>query len=148
MEEEAAERARREGRRARREDLGDIRRQPRHLRRPKVFAELRHSGESTSHKRVARIMRENGWVGTTRGCAKRPKGEAKAAAPQANSTPDLVRREFSADGPNRAWFADITYVRTHQGWLYLAVVMDIWSRMIVGWSMSDRMTAGLVIPSI
>lgn len=88
-------------------------------------------------------MRENGWVGTTRGCAKRPKGEAKAAAPQANSTPDLVRREFSADGPNRAWFADITYVRTHQGWLYLAVVMDIWSRMIVGWSMSDRMTAGL-----
>lgn len=110
---------------------------------PKVFAELRHSGESTSHKRVARIMRENGWVGTTRGCAKRPKGEAKAAAPQANSTPDLVRREFSADGPNRAWFADITYVRTHQGWLYLAVVMDIWSRMIVGWSMSDRMTAEL-----
>ena len=110
---------------------------------PKVLAELKRAGESTSRKRVARIMRENGWVGTTRGCAKRPKGEAKAAAPQANSAPDLVRREFSADGPNRAWFADITYVRTHQGWLYLAVVMDIWSRMIVGWSMSDRMTAGL-----
>ena len=110
---------------------------------PKVFAELRRRGERTSRKRVARIMRENGWAGTTRGCAKRPKGEAKAAAPQANSAPDLVRREFSADGPNRAWFADITYVRTHQGWLYLAVVMDIWSRMIVGWSMSDRMTAGL-----
>ena len=110
---------------------------------PKVLAELKKAGESTSRKRVARIMRENGWVGTTRGCAKRPKGEAKAAAPQANSAPDLVRREFSADGPNRAWFADITYVRTHRGWLYLAVVMDIWSRMIVGWSMSDRMTAGL-----
>lgn len=50
---------------------------------------------------------------------------------------------FSADGPDEAWFADITYVRTHQGWLYLAVVMDIWSRRIVGWSMSARMTAEL-----
>ena len=110
---------------------------------PKVLAGLERAGESASSKRVARIMRENGWVGTTRGCAKRPKGEAKAAAPQANSAPDLVRREFSADGPNRAWFADITYVRTHRGWPCLAVVMGIWSRMIVGWSMSDRMTAGL-----
>ena len=110
---------------------------------PKVFAELRRRGVRTSRKRVARIMRENGRAGTTRGCAKRPKGEPKQAAPQANAAPDLVRREFGADGPNRAWFADITYVRTHQGWLYLAVVMDIWSRMVVGWSMSPRMTADL-----
>lgn len=110
---------------------------------PKVLAELRKAGESTSRRRVARIMREDGWAGTTRGCAKRPKGGAKAAAPQASSAPDSVRREFSADGPNRAWFAGITYVRTHRGWLYLAVVMDIWPRMVVGWSMSDRMTAGL-----
>ena len=110
---------------------------------PKVFAELRRRGVRTSRKRVARNMRENGRAGTTRGCAKRPKGEPKQAAPQANSAPDLVRREFGADGPNRAWFADITYVRTHQGWLYLAVVMDIWSRMVVGWSMSPRMTADL-----
>ncbi|MCF6412911.1 IS3 family transposase [Collinsella tanakaei] len=85
----------------------------------------------------------NGMVGTTRGCARRPKGAAKPAAPQANAAPDLVKRDFSADGPNRAWFADITYVRTHRGWLYLAVVMDIWSRMIVGWSMSPHMTADL-----
>ena len=110
---------------------------------PKVFAELKRQGVSTSRKRVARIMRENGWVGTTRGCAKRPKGGKKAAAPQAGAAPDLVKRGFSADGPDRFWFAGITYVRTHQGWLYLAVVMDIWSRMIVGWSMSPRMTAGL-----
>lgn len=88
-------------------------------------------------------MRDNGMVGTTRGCARRPKGAAKPAAPQANAAPDLVKRDFSADGPNRAWFADITYVRTHRGWLYLAVVMDIWSRMIVGWSMSPHMTAEL-----
>ena len=98
----------------------------------------------TSRKRVARLMRENGWAGTTRGCARRPKGERKAAAPQANAAPDLVRRDFSADGPDRARFGrQSTYVRTHQGWLYLAVVMDIWSRMIVGWSMSDRMGAEL-----
>ena len=110
---------------------------------PKVFAELRRAGVSTSRKRVARIMRENGWAGTTRGCAKRPKGAAKPAAPQAGAAPDPVRREFRADGPNRAWFADITYAGTHQGWIYLEVVMDIWSCRIVGWSMSDRMAAGL-----
>lgn len=110
---------------------------------PKVHAELRRRGVRVSRKRVARVMRENGWAGATRGCAKRPRGGAKPAAPQANAAPDLVRRDFSADGPNRAWFADITYVRTHQGWLYLAVVMDIWSGMIVGWSMSGRMTAEL-----
>ncbi|WP_273383992.1 IS3 family transposase [Enorma phocaeensis] len=110
---------------------------------PKVFAELRRSGERTSRKRVARIMRENGRAGTTRGCAKRPEGGARQAAPQANSAPDLVRRDLSADGPNRARFADITYVRTHKGWPCLAVVMDIWSRKIVGWSMSARMTAEL-----
>lgn len=97
----------------------------------------------TSRKRVARIMRENGWAGTTRGCARRPKGGEKPSAPQANAAPDLVKRDFSADGPDEAWFADITYVRTHQGWLYLAVVMDIWSRRIVRWSMSARMTAEL-----
>lgn len=110
---------------------------------PKVLAELKRAGEPTSRKRVARIMRENGRAGTTRGCAKRPKGEAKAAAPQADSAPDPVRREFSADGPNRAWLAGITYVRTHRGWLCLAVVTGIWSRTIVGRSMSDRMAAGL-----
>lgn len=111
---------------------------------PKVFAELRRSGERTSRKRVARIMRDNGWAGTTRGGARRPRSAAEPAAPQANAAPDLVRREFRADGPNRAWFADITYVRTRQGRICLAVVMDIWSRRIVGWSMAPRMAAELV----
>ena len=110
---------------------------------PRVFAELRRAGARTSRKRVARLMRENGRAGTTRGCARRPKGERKAAAPLANAAPGLVRRDFSADGPDRARFADIAYVRTHRGRLYPAVAMDIWSRMIVGWSMSDRMGAGL-----
>ena len=106
-------------------------------------AELGRAGVRASRKRVARLMRENGWAGTARGCARRPKGEGRAAAPRASAAPDLVRRDFSADGPDRAWFADITYVRTHQGWPCPAVVMDIWSRMIVGRSMSDRMGAEL-----
>ena len=110
---------------------------------PKVFQELRRAGVRASRKRVARIMRDNGLVGTTRGCARRPEGGAKQAAPQPCSAPDLVRRDFAADGPDRAWFADITYVRTHQGRPCLAVVMDIWSRRIVGWSMSESMAAEL-----
>ena len=88
-------------------------------------------------------MRESGWAGTTRGRARRPKGGAKQAAPQPCAAPDLVRRDFAAGGPDRLWFADITYVRTHQGLIYLAVVMDIWSRGIVGWSMAPRMAAEL-----
>lgn len=107
---------------------------------PKVFQELRKAGVRTSRKRAARIMRESGRAGTTRGCARRPKGGAKQAAPQPCAAPDPVRRDFGADGP---WFADITYVRTHQGWLYPAAVMDAWSRMIAGWSMPASMAAGL-----
>lgn len=108
---------------------------------PKIFMKLKASGVSTSRKRVARIMREYGWKGVTRACAKRPSGEKRAA--KHDSHDDLVKRNFAADGPNQAWFADITYVRTHQGWLYLAVVMDVWSRMVVGWSMGPTMGAEL-----
>ena len=108
---------------------------------PKVFAELGHAGVRTSRKRAARLMRENGRAGTARGCARRPKGERKAAAPQASAAPDLVRRDFGADGPDRARFAGITCVRTHQGWPCPAVVMDIRPRMAVGRPMSDRMGA-------
>ena len=109
---------------------------------PKVFAKLARRGVRTSRKRVARIMREYGWRGTTRACARRPDGGEKRAS-RRDSHDDLVKRDFSADGPNQAWFADITYVRTHQGWLYLAVVMDAWSRMVVGWSMGPKITAEL-----
>lgn len=109
---------------------------------PKVFARLARRGVRTSRKRVARIMREYGWRGVTRACARRPDGGEKRAS-RRDSHDDLVKRDFSADGPNQAWFADITYVRTHQGWLYLAVVMDAWSRMVVGWSMGPKITAEL-----
>ena len=88
-------------------------------------------------------MRESGRAGATRGRAKRPEGGAEQAAPQADSAPDLVRRDFSADGPDRRRFAGIAYARTHQGRPCPAAAMGIWSRKIVGWSMSARMTAGL-----
>ena len=100
---------------------------------PKVFLKLRRMGVRTSRKRVARIMRERGWRGVTRACAKRPSGEKRAS--RRDSPEDLVGRRFEADGPDEAWFADITYVKTRQGWLYLALVMDIWSRRAVGWAM-------------
>ena len=100
------------------------------------------AGENRRLRReVERLRRENGRAGATRGCARRPKGERKAAAPQADAASDLVRRDFSADGPDRARFADITCARAHQGWPCLAAVMDIRSRMVVGWPMSDRMGA-------
>lgn len=113
-----------------------------HYGAPKTHARLRQMGFATSRKRVARIMRERGWSGTTRGCARRPKGEPKRR-PERPCAPDLVGRDFSADGPNRAWFADITRVRTRQGRPCLAVVMDVWSRRVVGWSMGPNITAEL-----
>lgn len=110
---------------------------------PKAFAELGRYGVRTSRERAARIVREEGLSGTARGRARRPKGGEKPAAPQANAAPDLVKRDLSADGPDEARFADITRVRTHQGRLHPAVVMDIWPRRTVGWSVSARMAAGL-----
>ena len=109
---------------------------------PKVYQALAWRGVRTSRKRVARIMRERGMRGVTRAASRRGRDVEKRAS-QANSAPDLVKRDFSADGPNELWLADITYVRTYQGWLYLAVVMDVWSRMIVGWSMGPHITAEL-----
>lgn len=105
--------------------------------------ELRRRGLRTPRRRVARIMRDNGRSGTTRGCARRPKGTPKAAAPQAGAAPGLVGRDFTADGPDKARFADITYVRTRRGRPCPAPAMDIWPGRAVGWSMSDRMDAGL-----
>ena len=86
-------------------------------------------------------MRESGRAGTTRGCAKRPEGEAEQAALRADSAPGLVRRDFSADGPSGARFAGIACVRAHRGRLCPAAAMGIWSGKTVGRSMSARMAA-------
>ena len=108
---------------------------------PRIHAALLAGGERVGRKRVARLMRELSIEGVTRrrfrtGTTTRDAG-AKAAR-------DLVNRDFSAEGPDELWVADITQVRTRAGWLYLAVVLDVWSRRIVGWAMAPRMPAELV----
>lgn len=109
---------------------------------PKIYMSLKRRGIITSQKRVARLMQEGGLKGVTRSCAKRSSAEKRVS--KKYSSEDLVRRNFKADRPNQAWFADITYVKTYQGWLYLAVVMDVYSRMVVGWAMGPNINAELV----
>jgi putative transposase len=107
---------------------------------PRVHAELRAERLLVNHKRVARLMRLEGIQGQR----KRRKGigtDSKRSHPVA---PNLLNREFGATKPNEKWVADITYIFTQEGWLYLAVIMDLYSRKIVGWSMGPRPTAELV----
>ena len=108
---------------------------------PRIQAALRAEGWRVSRKRVARLMRELGIEGVTR---RRFKTGTTKRDSQARPAPDLVNRDFSAEGPDRLWVADITYVPTWAGWLYLAVVLDAWSRRIVGWAMATHMKAELV----
>ena len=111
----------------------------------RVHAELRlGKGVRTGRKRVERLMRGVGRQGTTRrrrpGCTRRD----PAAAP----SEDLVHRRFSVTGPDRLWCADITQHRTEAGWLYLAVVLDAFSRRVVGWAMADHLRTELVVDAL
>ena len=92
-------------------------------------------------KRVLRLMKALGIEGVTR---RRFRTGTTKRDPRARPAPDLVKRNFSTDGPDRLWVADITYVPTRSGWLYLAVVLDAWSRRIVGWATAPHMQAELV----
>ena len=98
-----------------------------------------------SRKRVARLMKELGIEGVTRRRFKT--GTTKRDA-EARPAPDLVERDFSAEGPDQLWVADITQVPTWAGWLYVAVVLDAWSRRIVGWSMAPQMQTRLVVDAL
>jgi len=111
----------------------------------RVTAELRLGlGRQINHKRVERLMRERGLQGITRrrtgGCTR-----SRAADPRSD---DLVHRQFRPDGPDRLWVQDVTQHRTSEGWVYLAVVIDAWSRRVVGWSIADHMRAELVADAI
>ncbi len=108
---------------------------------PRIHAALRAAGEGVGRKRVARLMRAMGIQGVTR---RRPTTALRRKIAQARYAPDLVRRDFSAGGPDQLWVADITQVSTWHGWLYLAVVLDAWSRRIVGWTMSSHPRTELV----
>ena len=111
---------------------------------PRVHAELRAGGEKHGRKRIARRMRDAGLVGASRRRRARPRPGAKDARP----APDLVDRDFTAAGPNQLWVADIAFVPTSAGFMYLAVVLDAWSRKIIGWSMANHLRAELVVDAL
>jgi putative transposase len=113
---------------------------------PRIHAELRDEhGVKVSRKRVARLMRRLGIEGVSRR-GKRPQTTRRAE--QAPAAEDLVRRRFQALGPNRLWVADITYVPTWEGYLFLACVIDCWSRRLIGWSMRDDLRSELVLDAL
>ena len=100
---------------------------------PRVHAELRARGQRVSRTRVARLMRAAGLVGRP------PKRFRRTtiADPQVLAE-DLVQRQFEASAPDQLWFGDITYLRTGEGWLYPAIILDAYSRKVVGWAMADH----------
>jgi len=109
-----------------------------------MYAELRDDGWLVNRKRVARLMSLDGLQGATR----RRKWRTTKRAKDARPAPDLVGRNFGVDGPDRLWVADITYVPTWSGFLYLAVVVDAWSRRVVGWSMETHLRTDLVLQAL
>jgi transposase InsO family protein len=108
---------------------------------PRVHAELRKQGIHCNKKRVERLMRTHKIRGKQRG---RRRVKTTDSAHNLPVAPNLLNRQFEAEAPNQKWVTDITYIPTKQGWLYLAVILDLFSRRIVGWSMASTMHASLV----
>ena len=112
---------------------------------PRVHAELRlDDGVLVGRKRVERLMRLAGLSGQI----KRRRGRTTIRVQGVRTAPDLVERDFNPATVTRLWCADITYIRTWEGWLYLASVMDCYSRRIVGWAMADHLHAELVVDAL
>lgn len=112
---------------------------------PRVWDDLTEWGERCSCKRVARLMRASGLRARIRRL--RPPADG-GIRPEHCIAPNVLGRQFEAAGPNQKWVADFTYIRTGEGWLYLAVVLDLFSRRVVGWSMSAQMTAQFVLDAL
>ena len=112
---------------------------------PRIHMELRDTyGIRVGRKRVERLMRRAGLQGVQK---RRFRCTTHSGAPE-RFTPDLVERNFAADRPNALWLADVTYVATAEGFLYLAVVLDVFSRLIVGWAMDERLGSQLVLAAL
>jgi putative transposase len=112
--------------------------------RPRMYAELRDEGWLVNHKRVGRLMKLEGLQGASR----RRKWRTTKRAKDARPAPDLIDRDFRVKGPDRLWVADVTYVPTWSGFLYLSVVVDAWSRRVVGWSMETHLRTELVLQAL
>jgi len=110
---------------------------------PRIHAELAAQGIHIGRKRVARLMRTVGLQGVSR-----RKFRTTVRDETARPAPDLVDRQFTAAGPDRLWVADITYVPTWAGFLYLAVVLDAWSRRVIGWAMASHLRTELVLAAL
>jgi len=111
---------------------------------PRVQKALDAQGQCTSRKRVARLMRQDGLIARHRRRFIHTTDSRHGFA----VAPNLVNRNFAPDGPNRVWATDITYIRTMRGWFYLAVVLDLFSRKVVGWSMQPYMDRRLVLAAL
>jgi len=111
---------------------------------PRVHAELRMLGTRCGRKRVERLMREAGLQGCMRGRRKGTTRRNKRAAP----AEDLVKRNFAATVMDRVWVADITYVATREGFLYVAFILDVHSRKIIGWAMENHLKTELVVDAL
>jgi len=111
---------------------------------PRIKAELRAGGVRCARKRVARLMRTAGLVG----CHRRRRARTTVAEPTHTPAPNLVARDFRATAPDRLWLGDITYIATAEGWLYLAVIIDAYSRRVVGWAMADHLRTELALDAL
>jgi putative transposase len=111
---------------------------------PRIHAELRHRGVRVSRKRVTRLMRRAGLSGLLI----RRRGTTTLRVPGVRPAPDLVARDFNPTEPNRLWTADLTEIQTWEGKLYLAVVIDCYSRRCVGWAMAEHMRTELVVEAL
>ncbi|WP_277540856.1 IS3 family transposase [Polynucleobacter sphagniphilus] len=110
---------------------------------PRIYHDLKEAGISCSENRVARLMKAS-QLRSIRGY-KRPRYRVGRPA---LVSPNQLQRQFTYDAPDQAWVTDITYIRTYEGWLYLAVVIDLHSRLVVGWSMQARMETRLVLDAL
>lgn len=110
----------------------------------KIHRDLRDLGEQCGKHRVARLMKLEGLRSQTG--YKRRKGHYGGRA--GTTAENTLDRQFTVSEPNRSWVTDITYIRTHEGWLYLSVVIDLFSRQVVGWAMGSRITADLAVDAL
>lgn len=110
---------------------------------PRITAELRDRGIVCNHKRISRLMRVNHIQAKTK-----KKFRIKTSKHDFPVFPNILKQEFQASEPNRIWTSDITYIRTDQGWLYLAVILDLFSRIVVGWAMDAHIDHFLVLHAI
>ncbi len=114
---------------------------------PRIHTDLQERGERVSRKQVARLMREDGLKGKKRR-RYRTTTQSNHGHPVAENVLDRKFAVAEIEGPDRAWVADITYVPTREGWLYLAVVIDLASRLVVGWSMGETLESSLAIDAL